>query len=398
MGGKRKRNVVLVADGVTVEKPILSKEEELQWEKRATHHAELLKKQQASEAMKLRIRQEKKRLREEEAEHRRRLIRSTKVAQIMTRIDEINQMRREIVEKEALVTREPIWDDKLDFFRKRNRFIGQPEIPEDQLPTCNGKCGACSSEPRLSELQLFRTSYGVPVWVCRPCRDLDEDIVRRKRELGDLRDRVAPLIKALRDANAGRSRIVENLLDVIEEVKISGSDSDESEDEGDHSLKKIRRGKWDVIAGPPPDYTLSSSTSLTGILPDLGAKLNRVRNYYMEVFQVYYYRGLIERSVSYRNSSIRSKFKGEHKPQMITFDDALARWKSQDGICSICNEKLQWWTKGHGKHNRPQIDRIGVANATYVDNFQWLCSFCNTNCLASNVPEAFVGTVSIVAA
>jgi hypothetical protein len=128
MGGKRKRNVVLVADGVTVEKPILSKEEELQWEKRATHHAELLKKQQAGEEMKLKIRQEKHRLREEEAEHRRRLIRSTKVAQIMTRIAEIKQLRREIVEEEALVTRDYIWDDKLDCFREWGVMLILPPV------------------------------------------------------------------------------------------------------------------------------------------------------------------------------------------------------------------------------------------------------------------------------
>lgn len=273
MGGKRKRNVVLVADGVTVEKPILSKEEELQWEKRATHHAELLKNQQAGEEMKLRIRQEKKRLREEEAEHRRRLIRSTKVAQIMTRIAEIKQLRREIVEEEALVTRDSIWDDKLDCFRKRMKYSGMwRNIAAGDIPIFAGVCGACVCEAPLAEVRLWHDRDGVLVWMCYQCRQLDVDRVATRHEIRDMRGRVTPLLESLKELAVGIDIVSEQVGRLTEIWEVFETHSDRSEDTEDEQDGKTkgRPEIWDIMTGPLPEVDqLEDGVSLTGMLPDL---------------------------------------------------------------------------------------------------------------------------------
>jgi hypothetical protein len=383
MGGKRKRNVVLVADGVTVEKPILSKEEELQWEKRATHHAELLKNQQAGEEMKLRIRQEKKRLREAEAEHRRRLIRSTKVAQIMTRIADIKQLRREIVDKEALVTRDPIWDDKLDCFRKRRKFRGMGRdaaTAASDIPIFAGVCGACVCEAALAEIQLWHDRDGVLVWMCHQCREQDIGRVAERQEIWDMRCRVTPLLESLKELTSGSGMVSEQVGRLSEIWEVFETRSDRSGDTEDDQVSK-RKGRseiWDVMTGSLPEVDqLEAGVSLTGLLPDLLDKLNRLRYHYTKVFQCYYLDGLIEKSVESRNADIRARYK-DRPPPLLTLKLAKQRWIDQEGCCALCKEGMFWWVLMYGKHSTPQIDRIDIEVGTYVDNFQWLCRSCNT--------------------
>lgn len=314
------------------------------------------------------------------------------IAKILTRVNEIQRMRKEIEVAEVHIARDML-DDKQDHFRKRMKSEGKAyEMPDEVISSFAGRCGACGSEAGVADVQLFHAQDNALLWMCRRCMGLNKDWIAFKQKLRELREQRPELLAAVKDANAGKRFLAEQcvrwLYDVIkvletetiEEVDLAAGGLDEEVcDKGDLEVDKKNGDKkeeeWDAFIGSLPDYEhLKIQDSLSGTLGDLYKKRQRVRHYYMHIFQNFYLEGLIEMSVNNRNVKVRATYKDS---PLLTLRAAVDKWYTQEGRCSQCNEALYWWARCYGRHNRPQIDRMDVALNTYVDNFAWLCTFCN---------------------
>jgi hypothetical protein len=216
--------------------------------------------------------------------------------------------------------------------------------------------------------------------MCHQCRELDVGRVAERQEIWDMRCRVTPLLESLKELSSGSDMVSEQVGKLSEIWEVFETRSDRSGDTEDDQVSK-RKGRseiWDVMTGSLPEVDqLEAGVSLTGLLPDLLDKLNRLRYHYMKVFQYYYLDGLIEKSVESRNADIRARYK-DRPPPLLTLKLAKQRWIDQEGCCALCKEGMFWWVLMYGKYSTPQIDRIDIEIGTYVDNFQWLCRSCNT--------------------
>jgi hypothetical protein len=243
------------------------------------------------------------------------------------------------------------------------------------LAAYDGACGACRTQTEVAEIHLFFAKDGTLVWMCHACKGLDEENVEFEQGLRELREQLTLLLASMAAEHSTRSPLIEQHLNKLGEVRriLESKTGGDVEEDGE----PIEMRDWDIFTGSLPDYDqLISLNSLTGVLPDLQAKYQRVQRCYMQVFQVYYLDGLIRMSVNYRNNDIRSRFKGL-EPPLLDVDTASKQWVDQEGRCSKCKEEMFWWGLGHGTFNRPQLDRVDVGTGTYVQNFVWLCSFCN---------------------
>jgi hypothetical protein len=359
-------------NGVSVEKPILSERDKEKRAERARGYAEAADRKQ-QQAL---LRAAKAKAVLEERERKAEEAHSTKIAKILTRASEIVQMRKEILVEVALVTRD-VWDDKYDHLRKRLKFDRKPDVPRGSLPAYDGACGACRTQTEVAEIQLFFTKDGTLVCMCHACRGFDEENVAFEQGLRELREQLTLLLASVAAEHSTRSPLIEQHLVKLGEVRRileSKPGGDDVVEEGE----TIEMREWDIFTGGLPDYDqLIILDSLTGVLPDLQAKYQRVQRCYMQVFQIYYLDGLIRMSVNYRNYDIRSRYRG-FEPPLLDVETASKQWIEQEGRCSNCKEEMFWWGLGHGIFNRPQLDRVDVGTGTYVQNFVWLCRFCNS--------------------
>lgn len=75
----------------------------------------------------------------------------------------------------------------------------------------------------------------------------------------------------------------------------------------------------------------------------------------------------------------RSRFR-KAKGDYITFADVERLWHTCHGTCAHCNVALTWeWHPRKNNKNFGVLDRVSTErNATYKNNAQFLCHWCNT--------------------